>query len=149
MTKKYNKAVVIQSEPCPVKASSLIETVERVKKDCGFEDACAMLANCTYDNRRFLENLCWIIARVRRTFDNSQIQIGGEFMRASEVKDVFSRIGADELSQVLLEFQKIKYPIKYISAYLRTMLYNAAIETPAKVTNEVNVFMKEEYGVDD
>ena len=132
-----NNAVVKQSEPRP--ALSLIETVSQVKEDCEFEEACSLIANCTDEDIRFLENLCWLIARVRRTFDKSQILIGGELMLAADVKDVFSKIGADELSQVLVEFRKIKHPIKYMSAYLRTMLYNAALETPAKTTNEFNV----------
>ncbi len=130
-------SVVLQS----ASILSFGDELEKVKEECEFEEALALLCNPDEADRRLLEAMCKIITEMRRKPEKGYILIDKEAVSVAEVKEVYAQIGADELSQVLVNFKHVNYEIKFIKAWLRTALYNSVFETEARMTNDVNVFV--------
>ncbi|MBQ8235188.1 MAG: hypothetical protein IJZ37_00715 [Clostridia bacterium] len=86
---------------------------------------------------RLARSLCAVMAETYMLKGEVPIRIGGEELPASVVQGVFACLTAEHLEQVERRFLEVDYEIKNKKGYLRTALYNAAIEFDAQILNDI------------
>ena len=86
---------------------------------------------------RLARCLCAVMAETYMLRGDVPVRIGGELLPASVVQGVFSCLTGEHLEQVERRFREVDYEIKNKKGYLRTALYNAAIEFDAQIINDI------------
>jgi hypothetical protein len=82
------------------------------------------------------KELCLIIAEVLVLDSDSVIKIGGSFICARLVQEVYSKINNDHVRLVFSNFNNVSQRIFNKKAYLRTALYNAVFEIESHFVND-------------
>lgn len=82
-----------------------------------------------------VEEIYRIITEVMMLNQSNNIHIGGNDMPVCAVQEIFYELHAENISQVIENFNAMPYQIKNKKAYLRTALYNSFFEIEASVAN--------------
>lgn len=76
-----------------------------------------------------------IMAEVYRLPDECGIRIEGDRLPASMVKEVYAALTYEHVAAVIARFRLIGYEVRHPKSYIRTALYNAALETELQLEN--------------
>ena len=90
------------------------------------------------ENEELAEELCIAMAKVMRLPDYFELSIRGKHISADIVKETFGLVTYKHIYHVIENFSKLDYPVKHISSYLRTALYNSVEEVEHSLVNDVN-----------
>jgi len=108
------------------------ETEEKIKENIEYKDLCT--------ERKldvpFIDELIAVMLDVICTF-NKSVRIGAEDKPRSLVTRQYMRLNRDDIERCIDQFAAVTSPVKNKPAYLRTMLYNAKLETDAHYINLV------------
>ena len=82
--------------------------------------------------------ICMIIAEVELLPDEYDIQIAGDKLPAWMVKEIFGKLGHDNVEMVIENFRHERREIRFKKSYFRTALYNSAFEIESHYINQSN-----------
>lgn len=94
------------------------------------------------EEKPLAEELCNVMAKVMCLPDGFKISVNSQKLDAVNVREVFKQIRYKHICHVIDKFSNIDYPVKHITSYLRTALYNSVDEAEHSIVNEVNRWMK-------
>lgn len=93
--------------------------------------------NLPLADRAIGEEVAMIIAEVYILPDTYDVRIAGGKLPAGTVKEIFEKIDAARVAEVIRRYRAIRYEIKHTKTYLRTALYNSVFEFESRLENEV------------
>ena len=76
-----------------------------------------------------------LIAEMYRLPPDAEVQINGQKLPASMVRDVYSLLTEEHIREVITNYEKAEYTIKFKKTYLRTALYNEVFEHESRFVN--------------
>lgn len=87
------------------------------------------------DDKAQVNEIIMMIAEMYCLPPQADVQIGGQKLPASMVKDVYSILTEDHVREVITKYEKAAYSIKFKKTYIRTALYNEVFEHESGFVN--------------
>lgn len=111
-----------------VMSGSFFEILQNVREQINIE--------CFVESDRSQVNeIIMMIAEMYCLPSDAAVQIGGQKLPASMVKDVYSLLTEDHIREVVANYEKATYQIKFKKTYIRTALYNEVFEHESRFVN--------------
>lgn len=125
------------SRPCPVGFAGVRAEIEsRVRPEDFADGAQARIARA----------VILMMAEVAILPPAAPVSIGGNKLPAEAVQAVFALLGHDEVAAVIRKYLEVGVAVRNVKSYIRTALYNEAMEHDAALENGVRQALL--FGVD-
>lgn len=112
-----------------VMSGSFFESLQTAREQINIE--------CFVENDRAQANeIIMMIAEMYCLPPQADVQIGGQKLSASMVQEVYLLLTEDHVRDVIINYEKAAYTIKFKKTYIRTALYNEVFEHESRCVND-------------
>lgn len=127
---KYNDENICmgKSSQSQVMSGTFFEALQSVREQIDIE--------CFFESdQKQVNEIMMLIAEMYRLPPDAEVQINGQKLPASMVRDVYSLLTEEHIREVITNYEKAEYTIKFKKTYLRTALYNEVFEHESRFVN--------------